>query len=269
MIRLPYISLSESARKSLHGYQAEIDELPTYKNRVEAAKRLFSNRNRPSNPTFREVRSKLRGMCQGPRRCGYCEDSYADEIEHIRPKALYPEQVFIWENYLYSCGPCNGPKNNQFKVFDRLSDLPVDVSRSKNAPITPPPPGDYVLIDPRVENPLDYIILDLKETFFFVEIAEAGSRDYERAKYTIEILRLNDRDALIKARRSAYQSFVARLFEYREMKKSGMTPDELEPLSDGIKTMHHQTVWAEIKRQRNNHLKLSELFEDIPEALDW
>lgn len=35
---------------------------------------------------FADVRRVLDEMCSGPRRCGYCEDSCADEIEHIRPK---------------------------------------------------------------------------------------------------------------------------------------------------------------------------------------
>jgi hypothetical protein len=35
-----------------------------------------------------------------------------DEAEHINPKDLYLERVFDWANYLYACGPCNGPKSN-------------------------------------------------------------------------------------------------------------------------------------------------------------
>ena len=48
----------------------------------------------------------------------YCEDSVGDEVEHHRPKNLYPDHTFLWDNYLYACGPCNGPKNNRFAVFD-------------------------------------------------------------------------------------------------------------------------------------------------------
>ena len=33
-------------------------------------------------------------MCAGAKRCMYCEDSAADEVEHHLPKNLYPEFVF-------------------------------------------------------------------------------------------------------------------------------------------------------------------------------
>ena len=36
------------------------------------------------------------------------------------------------------------------------------------------------------ENPLDFLMLDLRETFEFTPIADAGTQDYERASYTIE-----------------------------------------------------------------------------------
>src|SRR5437764_1421089 len=112
MIRLPNIVLPTDARQALHRYQGAVDGQPSYAKRVEAAERLFKSRNKASNRAFQVVRSKLHEMCSGARRCCYCEDSCADEVEHVRPKSLYPEYVFVWENYLYACGPCNGPKNN-------------------------------------------------------------------------------------------------------------------------------------------------------------
>ncbi|MCP4109242.1 MAG: hypothetical protein GY749_27575 [Desulfobacteraceae bacterium] len=86
MIRLPDISLPDQIQENLRIYQKEVDSMPDYSERVENAKRLFKSRNRYANSTFRAVRSTLDQMCQGSRRCAYCEDSYADEIEHIRPK---------------------------------------------------------------------------------------------------------------------------------------------------------------------------------------
>ncbi len=117
MLRLLNVDLPAEAAARLRGYQGEVDAEPTYPKQVAAADTLFSSRNRCSNRTFKVVRAKLFEMCGGVRRCGYCEDSMADEVEHIWPKSLYPERVFSWQNYLYACGPCNGPKNNDFKVF--------------------------------------------------------------------------------------------------------------------------------------------------------
>ena len=79
-----------------------------------------------SNPTFRKVRESLTRMCSGAQRCVYCEDSVGDEVEHIEPKDLYPCLVFLWTNYVYACGRCNGGKSNKFAVVsgDRLGRPP-------------------------------------------------------------------------------------------------------------------------------------------------
>ncbi len=119
MIRLPNIALKRIVATKLLEYQAEVNAVTSYKHRVAEGKRLFSLRNTASNSAFKVVRATLETMCSGARRCCYCEDSCADEVEHIRPKDLYPELVFAWENYLYACGPCNGPKQNKFHVFHR------------------------------------------------------------------------------------------------------------------------------------------------------
>jgi len=93
------------------------------------------------------------------------------------------------------------------------------VARSRNDPIVPPLPGSPVLIDPRCENPLDYMALDLLDTFWFVPIADEGTQDYQRAKYSIDILRLNSREVLVKARGNAFDSYKARLYEYQRKKR--------------------------------------------------
>ncbi|HYT88018.1 MAG TPA: hypothetical protein VEL76_04805 [Gemmataceae bacterium] len=234
MMRLPPLVLPTAARQTLQTYQREVDGEPTYFHRVEAADRLFKSRNNLSNRTFRVVRSKLHEMCSGARRCCYCEDSCADEIEHVRPKSLYPERVFVWENYLYACGPCNGPKNNRYAVFVGKRKRLVPVTRGKDDPVKPPPTGTHVFIDPRSENPLDYMELDLLETFRFVPTAEEGTVDYLRADYTIKVLRLNDRDVLPEARRCAFGSYRARLHEYRSRKHAGTSLGALQVLIRGI-----------------------------------
>lgn len=152
MIRLPALILPPTERRMLARYQKEVDDQPSYAERVRAGERQFKSRNRSSNHTFQVVRSKLHEMCSGARRCCYCEDSCADEVEHVRPKSLYPEQVFVWENYLYACGPCNGPKNNRYALFLQTDRKLVHVTRTKDDPIEPPPTGIHVLIDPEALN---------------------------------------------------------------------------------------------------------------------
>jgi hypothetical protein len=56
--------------------------------------------NRRGNAVFDAVERSLDQIARGIRRCAFCEDSMADEVEHFRPKDLYPQRVFRWPNYL-------------------------------------------------------------------------------------------------------------------------------------------------------------------------
>ena len=160
MIRIAEMALSVHTAKALEKYQAEVDGAGSYGKQVEAARVQFSRRNRIGNRAFDEVKSTLDQMCAGARRCMYCEDSAADEVEHHHPKALYPERVFTWSNYLYACGPCNGPKNSRFAVVGTNGDI-VDVTLQRNAPIVRPQRGRSALLQPREEDPLEYLQLDI------------------------------------------------------------------------------------------------------------
>ena len=102
--------LPADAADALAELQRDIDARLTYRERVAAGKSAFSSKNRRGDATFDKVREALTAMCAGRCRCMYCEDSAADEVEHFWPKDLYPEHVFAWLNYLYACGPCNGPR---------------------------------------------------------------------------------------------------------------------------------------------------------------
>jgi len=269
MIQLPNVPLPREAQRGLDRYQALIDGLTTYAKQVEEAKRLFPRRNRAGNRVFREVRRRLLDMCSGAERCCYCEDSASDAVEHIRPKDVYPEQTFVWENYLYACRPCNGPKSNRFAVIEPGKTTPTEVARSAGDPVVPPPQGEYALIDPRAEDPLSFMMLDLRQTFRFVELHPQGTIAYARANYTIEVLRLNERDLLPKARGGAYTWFRSVLGAYRRKRDGGKPRSQLNELIAAILVMPHRTVWEEMKRQRTYHPELDELFADVPEALRW
>lgn len=268
MIPIPPAVLSANVTKRLRIYQAAVDKEPDFGKRVELAAQKFRRYNRNDNAVFRVVRSTLTTMCAGAKRCMYCEDSAADEVEHHRPKNLYPEHVFDWENYLYACGPCNGPKNNKYAVF-RGSTV-VDLTRKPGYPAIRPVAGDSVLLHPRTENPLDYMMLDVSGgTFLFVPTATLASREFERAFYTIKILRLNERDHLPVSRREAYASYRARVTEYGHKRDAGASATALGSLVNAIRRMQHPTVWREMCRQRAKIPELVRLFEHVPEALTW
>ncbi|MDQ3011121.1 MAG: aminoglycoside phosphotransferase [Acidobacteriota bacterium] len=268
MIKLRSARLPAVATAQLKTWQTEIVGTGEYPAWVAAAKSKFSQRNRADNATFKEVREALTRACSGARRCNYCEDSVADEVEHIQPKDLYPEVVFAWDNYLYACGPCNGPKNSQFAVFLPTGEL-KEVTRKHNDPVVAPIKGDPVLINPRREDATEWMMLDLRVTFLFVPIAAAGSKEFQRAKYTIELLRLNERDYLIEARQEAYESYRARLNEYIFERDSGASKTQLNRLVKALQRMQHPTVWIEMKRQQQKIPELKALFTKAPEALNW
>ena len=266
MLPLDDPGLRDSAAAKLAEYQAEIDRAGDYAARVAEGKRKFGARNRRSNATFREVRRRLSDMCAGAQRCVYCEDSVGDEVEHIKPKDLYPEDVFRWPNYVYACGPCNGGKNNRFAVM--TNEGQIEVTRPRGAPITPPIPGEPAFINPRAEDPLAFLTMDLLGTFIMLPreglIADAA----DRADFTIETLNLN-RDLLLDARMNAFGGYRARLREYAARRDAGAEAAELDALRTDLLATPHPTVWEEMKRQSHDIPEIGHLFANVPEALGW
>lgn len=239
MIAIRNEPLSAQATDALSRYQAEVDAEPDFDKRVDVARTKFKSRNRPDHSVFSEVRQTLASMCSGAQRCMYCEDSCADEVEHHHPIRWYPGKTFEWLNYLYACGGCNGPKGSRFTTD---------------------------LLHPRVDDPFDFLMLDLIGTFLFVPSAMPGTAEYQRATYTVQLLRLNERSYLPAARREAYDSYRAGLKEYIADRDKG-APITLRIQS--LKRMRHPTVWHEMKRQHKRIPELDILFTQAPEALYW
>ncbi|MDT3722617.1 hypothetical protein [Pseudomonas oryzihabitans] len=264
MLKLPQISVFGTTRTYLERKQKAIDDLLTYAEQVAAAKDFWEGKNRNS---FAGVRSALEAICPGARRCHYCEDSVADEVEHVWPKKFYPEKTFVWQNYLFSCGSCNGShKNDQFAVFD-AGENQIDVIRGKNDPISPPPVGSPLFIDPISEDPTEYISLDL-QTGLFVPLARRDSRDFKRAEYTINILGLNSRDYLSRARRNAYAGYLDALSVYAKIKAEGCSREELLNKQAEIGEKHHPSVWHEIKSTARLGIAHQNFFQTSPELYE-
>lgn len=266
MLLLKNKPLKQSAVDLLKHYQSLVDQKSDFQQQVAEGKRLFSLYNKKSNPAFKVVRSTLAEMSRATVRCNYCEDSHANQVEHIYPKNYYPGKCFSWENYCNACGPCNQPKSDHFAVLETNTNLEINLKDMPKG--TPPPSGKAILIDPRTENPLEYVILDTLDTFKFVPIHESAT-EKRRAQYTIEILGLNSRSYLVRARKQAFYNFKARLYEYVNRKKGGASNQELKPLIDSLKSEHHQTVWHEMIRQRKLHPEIDDMLGQAHEALGW
>jgi hypothetical protein len=268
VIALGNSNLSAPVASRLHQLQTIVDGAGDYAARVSRAKSAWDGR--PVTP-FQEVREKLAHMCSGNRRCAYCEDSFADEIEHMRPKDLYPEEVFEWTNFLLACGPCNGPKNNKFAVIPPGVPL-THVSRKPKAQVVPPPTGRFALIDPRLEDPVKFLYLDF-ETFRYVpNSSDKHSEDWIRADYTIRILRLNERDDLVRGRRSALDGFSGRLREWIA-KRHLLNASKKAEFVANFRAERYRGVWERVKLYHNQLPALSEVSQlyirAAPEAPTW
>ncbi|MCU0753535.1 MAG: hypothetical protein MUE46_00215 [Xanthomonadales bacterium] len=244
---------------------------------VAEGKRLWNSKTgtKAGQSAFADVRTTLARMCTGPRRCHYCEDSQADEIEHVRPKDLFPGQVFDWNNYLYACGPCNGPKSNRHGVV-RGTQV-EEIRRPPRASPAPPPNLPDALIDPRREDPRHFLELDLggeanglqvDGTFEFLPLPGLGETATARAAFTIDVLGLN-RQVLIDARFNAYSGYRARLREY--LTERAMVNDlaALATLRDAILATPHLTVFDEMRRQSRFLPFMAQALAAAPEIASW
>lgn len=258
--------------------QAQVAASGGYAAQVAAGKRLWDSKKgtKAGQSAFADVRDTLARMCTGPRRCHYCEDSEADEVEHVRPKGLFPGQVFDWNNYLYACGPCNGPKNIRHGVV-RGTQV-EEIRRPRRAPPSPPPDLPDALIDPRREDPRHFLELDLggeapnglqvDGTFEFLPLPGLSETATARAAFTIDVLGLN-RQVLIDARINAYSGFRARLREYLAERATVNDPAALATLRAAILATPHLTVFDEMRRQAGFLPFMAQALAAAPEIASW
>ncbi|MEZ4318403.1 MAG: hypothetical protein R3F61_12905 [Myxococcota bacterium] len=253
-------SATASVRSGLKRKQDRIDSLATFPERVAAAKKAWKSKS-SSKKLFADVRELLSAQSPGLRRCVYCEDSMADEIEHVHPKDWRPDLVFVFTNYVFACGPCNGPKSNRYGIVVGAGVTEVQPTEPLIEPV-----GAPALLHPREVDPLDFLELDLDSTFLYLPRLDLDALGKARAELTIDVLHLNDRETLTEGRREAFTTFRHRLEEAAEVRADG---GDVEPLGASVRKLAHLTVFHEMRRQREWFPKLRQLFDDVPEALAW
>ncbi|MBC8110373.1 MAG: HNH endonuclease [Verrucomicrobia bacterium] len=295
MMKLNSKSLPSAITTQLNSKQQKIDDLIGFEQQAKKAKSLWENKigSKKGKAAFAAVKNTLIGMCVSVEICNYCEGNEATDIEHIFPKSHFPDKTFVWENYLLACKQCNTTyKRDKFAIFDRDTSVEIIELNFKNHSLTPPYSSNAAFINPRKENPLEYLWLDIKNTFLFVVIPTLSERDKQKAVFTLKTLGLNIREALVKARRSAAQYYYDRLESYVRIKEAtdsdtvqGYLPDFIRwdknelfdeekrrimvNIQKDIQIHPHPTVWAEMKRQRSTLAQIRMLFERAPEALEW
>jgi len=246
--------------------------------------------NRTNNQSFIEIKQFLLEMTVGDGYCNYCEEHKARDIEHIHPKAIYPHLAFDWNNYLLACPYCNSDvKRSQTAIFESPeSSKVVEIKTVRE----PNPNEDFVFINPRIDDPFDFIALDIRKGIFF-EKGNEGTRPYERANYTIKVLNLNI--GLEKKRIESVEYFFQKLNYAVKVYKSSSNEDLADAINDyepfisvddnvdvnvnklkflsdiknAILNARHATVWHEIKIQYQQSGRFKKLFDEFEEALKW
>lgn len=292
MLPLNSKNLTHQNLDHLASRQKIVNDLPDFESKAKRASALWDSK---SASRFGEIRQVLKEMCVGMEICVYCENNEATDVEHIYPKKLYPEKTFRWENYVLACGKCNSHhKSDKFRIFvGKNSPAFQDITPPRGT-YTQPANDDALFINQRNEDPMDFLELDLlNRTFVFVERSQEGSREYNRASFTKNLLGLNTRAALVMARKSAAVFFVSRLESYVKAKKSNTMQELKDAVNDDLGSINsaaafnqekqriidsikadiesnaHPTVWRELIRQRANLPKTNGLLTDAPEATAW
>ena len=123
---------------------------------------------------LKAVVTTLQSM-MGPRqRCMYCLDSHGADIEHFRPKAIYPKRMYQWPNLLLCCTECGRFKGNQFPMFGKQA----------------------LLIDPTREDPWKHLDFD-PVTGNISARFDLQLNDWStKGTATVEVLKLDRREAL-------------------------------------------------------------------------
>ena len=71
---------------------------------------------------FRAIWKSARGPLaeMSHHKCSYCESllhaARLKQVEHFKPKSLFPSLVYDWNNYFVGCGACNGAKSDKWPM---------------------------------------------------------------------------------------------------------------------------------------------------------
>lgn len=240
--------------------------------------------------TWEQVEQTLLASHPIPGICQYCEFDRTAATEHFFPVKHFPAKAFDWNNYLLVCYRCNSTyKNDQFAVFN-----PQGSSSVHHLPITRgtypiPPSEDAVLINPRTEQPQNYLMIDLG-TGSFCPATGVDTRGKEKAVYTYTLLRLNSDANLLRYRKKQIRTYLQKLKDYVAIKNASNFAELMSGLPIIIVTNKpfaaEQTrllqlieadlkddlfpcVWQALKLQKSFFPDLENLFMQAPEAEGW
>lgn len=180
-----YPEINQDSRNFLARLQNLVNDAGTRQEKRSRSKQYFSNK---SAIPWRSIRSSLQNSVPGKDVCHYCEMDRHRDIDHIRPKSIYPELAFRWENFVLSCTICNqNLKRDKFSILDFDGNV-VDLTHFSRAE-TEPPHGVGCILNPRCDDGSEYFHYD-PDTGFVIALGKS-KENFNRASYTIDLLNLN------------------------------------------------------------------------------
>ena len=92
--------------------QTQTDAIVASSDPQKAAEKRYASARK--SRWFGEVLSKLRTMAGPGEPCMFCDANEATDVEHYRPKSVFPERALQWDNLLWGCSACNRFKASRF-----------------------------------------------------------------------------------------------------------------------------------------------------------
>jgi len=127
------------------------------------------------SPTILAVNQVLKRMAGPRKRCMYCVDSAATDIEHFWPKTPHPGRMYVWENLLIACTQCGRLKSTK---FPRTAD------------------GTPLLIDPSAEDPWEFLDFDPVTGNLNARYLLPAESFSVKGETTVTVLHLNSREEI-------------------------------------------------------------------------
>lgn len=287
--------LSPEEMAHLGACQTRVNEQPTRKAQYACAIETWNDRKnkKKDKEIWQSIEQKLEANHPALGLCQYCEFDRNTATEHFFPKKHFPERAFQWDNYLRVCSKCNSSyKGDNFAVFSPEGSTTVFHLPNTKSTYPTPPSDDAVLINPRTENPQNYLMLDIGTGVFITP--DTDLRGTEKANYTIELLHLNTDTDLLRYRKKALDQYQSKLEFYAKVKQAidfqslidalppakraivvqtNLFPVEKERLLDVLKADIQDDLfpcaWREIIAQKDFFPILQSLFSTAPEAETW
>lgn len=175
-----------------------------------------------------KVLSTLHTMVGERQRCMYCLDSHGSDIEHFRPKAVYPKHMYRWDNLLLCCTHCGRIKGNEFPMAGRRA----------------------LLVDPTKENPWDSLDFDPLTGNICARFDVLLNKWSIKGEKTVEVLHLDKREALAKG-------YLKTLRRLSETIRSALKVSAIDPAN-----------LAEKLRSEDDHGLLAWCFSDRAKTLE-